>query len=70
MAGGGLEVDVVVVAVGFGAFVVHGQVDIALPRQVLDHGLGLHDLLDAGKLHGLGRLTVGQGHLAVVGRVQ
>ncbi|MNH20856.1 hypothetical protein D3C79_806430 [compost metagenome] len=70
MAGGGLEVDVIVIAVGLGALVVHGQVDIALPRQVFDHRLGLHDLLDAGQLDGLGRFAIGQGDLAIFGGTQ
>ncbi|MNN24175.1 hypothetical protein D3C81_1375960 [compost metagenome] len=70
VTGGGLEVDVVVVAVGFGAFVVQGQVDVTLPGQVLDHRLWFHDLLDAGQLDRPGCLAVGQSDLTVVRSVQ
>ncbi len=65
VTGGGLEVDVVVVTVGFGALVVQCQVDVALPQHVFDQRLGLHDLLDAGQFNRLGRLAIGQDHLAV-----
>jgi hypothetical protein len=47
VAGGGLEVDVVVVGVFVGALVVQRHVHITLPHQILDHRLGLDDLLDA-----------------------
>ena len=70
MAGAGLEADVVVVGVVLGALVVQRHVDVALPHEVLDQGLGLHDLLDAGQLHGLWRLAIGQGHLAGLGGLQ
>ncbi|MNZ65674.1 hypothetical protein D3C78_838720 [compost metagenome] len=70
MTGRGLETDVIVVGIVLGTLVVQRGIDIAFPDQVLDHRLGLHDLLDAGKLYSLGRLTVGQGHLARLGGLQ
>ena len=70
VTGRGLEVDVVVVGVFVRAFVVQRQVDITLPHQVFDHGLGLHDLLDTCQFHRLGRLAISQHHLAIIGCLQ
>ncbi|MNP19697.1 hypothetical protein D3C76_1122380 [compost metagenome] len=66
----GLEVDVVIVGVFFRTLIIQRGIDIALPHQVLDHRFGLEDLLDTGQLNGLGRITVGQGDLAILGRLQ
>ncbi|MNN23848.1 hypothetical protein D3C81_1372580 [compost metagenome] len=70
VTGGGLEADVVVVGVILGTLVVQGDIDVAFPHQVFDHRLGLHDLLDAGQVDGLGRLAIGQGDLAGFGGLQ
>ncbi|MNT08811.1 hypothetical protein D3C72_1435650 [compost metagenome] len=70
MAGRGLEVEIIVVAVRFGTLVVHRQVHVTFDHQIFDHRLWFHDLLDTGQFDGLRRLTVGQGHLAVIGGVQ
>ena len=70
MACSGLETDVVVVGVVLGPLVVQRHIDIAFPDQVLDHRLGLHDLLDARQVHRLGCLAVGQGHFACLGSLE
>ena len=70
MTGGGLERDVVVVGILVRPLVVQGQVDITLPHQVLDHRLGLDDLLDTREVDGFRRLAVDQRHLAVRCRFQ
>ncbi|MCY1523481.1 hypothetical protein D9M68_583800 [compost metagenome] len=60
----GLQVDVIVVGVALGTFVVQRRIDVALPGQVFDQRLGLHDLLDAGQFDGFRRVAIGQGDLS------
>ncbi|MNP03902.1 hypothetical protein D3C76_958000 [compost metagenome] len=70
MTRSGLEVDVVIIGIFLGTLVIEGRIDIAFPHQILDHRLGLEDLLDTRQLYRLGPITVFQGHLAVIRRVQ
>src|SRR5690606_31333712 len=65
----GIEGHVVVVGIGLGALVVHRHVDIALPLEILDQWLGMDNLRDARQLYGTRRSAIGEGHLAIVGRL-
>ncbi|MNN61220.1 hypothetical protein D3C81_1764470 [compost metagenome] len=64
------EVDIVIVGVLVGALVIQSSVNAALPDQIFDHRLGLEHLLDARELDRLGRITIDQGHLAILRGVQ
>ena len=66
----GLEGDVVIVGVLFRPLEIQRCINAAFPDQVRDHRFGLHDLLDAGQFDSLGCLTIGQRHLAILGRLQ
>ena len=70
MTRGGFEVDVVVVGVFVGAFVVQRNVDITLPDKVFDQRFGFDDLLNARQLNRFRRLAIGQDDLAVFGRLE
>jgi len=67
---GGFEINVIVIGVFVGAFVVQRDVDITLPDKVFDQRFGFDDLLNARQLNNFRRLAIGQNDLAVFGRLE
>ena len=67
VTGSGFKVDVVIVGVFVGAFVVERYIYIALPDQIFNHRLGFDDLLNTCQIDRLGFVAIGQRDLPVLG---